>query len=328
MLLLVAARGGNIPTQQWIDDRSFAITAVYCDFHDTDQPLPPELRAPFDAILNAIGDADICGDALAGAERLLAQISANPANPPAINCPAKVRETGRPAIARRLAGLPGVIAPEIKATTGALLQAAADLSFPLLLRKPGFHTGRHFLYVEDRDGLAAAIAELPPGELLAIQYLDARGPDGMARKYRVMFIDGIAYPLHLAISADWKVHYFTADMATNPDYRAEEQRFLADMQAALGPRAMQALAAIRSALDLDYAGIDFALSADGSLLLFEANATMNFYTWYDDPRFAYLDRAIPPAQAALRDLLGLLPMPAIAVPRPGIARRRAPSSRR
>ena len=29
-------------------------------------------------------------------------------------------------------------------------------------------------------------------------------------KYRVMFIDGVCHPLHLAISRDWKVHYFTA----------------------------------------------------------------------------------------------------------------------
>ena len=56
-------------------------------------------------------------------------------------------------------------------------------------------------------------------------------PDGMARKYRVMFIGGVAYPLHLAISADWKVHYFTAAMAADPAFRAEERRFLDDMPA-------------------------------------------------------------------------------------------------
>ena len=35
---------------------------------------------------------------------------------------------------------------------------------------------------------------MPGDDLLAIEYLDARGPDGMARKYRVMFIDGVALP--------------------------------------------------------------------------------------------------------------------------------------
>ena len=59
----------------------------------------------------------------------------------------------------------------------------------------------------------------------------------MARKYRVMFIGGAVYPLHLAISDDWKVHYFTAAMAANQAFRDEEQRFLEDMPSVLGERA-------------------------------------------------------------------------------------------
>ena len=125
----------------------------------------------------------------------------------------------------------------------------------------------------------------------------------MARKYRVMFVDGVAYPLHLAISRNWKVHYFTADMAANPAHRAEEERFLKDMPAVLGPRAMQALAAIQSALGLDYAGIDFALSADGSLLLFEANATMVINPPEPDPIWDYRRSAINRVLAAAKDML-------------------------
>ena len=84
----------------------------------------------------------------------------------------------------------------------------------------------------------------------------------MARKYRVMCIDGVLYPLHLAISANWKVHYLSADMATNPGYRAEESRFLEDMPGVLGATGMNALTAIGKMLDLDYVGFDFALAGD------------------------------------------------------------------
>jgi hypothetical protein len=146
--------------------------------------------------------------------------------------------------------------------------------FPLLLRVPGFHTGRHFRYVEHRAELADAVGALPGDKLLAIQYLDARGPDGMARKYRVMFIDRVLYPLHLAIAEDWKVHYFTSGMVGNAAWREEERRFLDDMPGILGQRAMAALTEICTTLGLDYAGVDFALANDGSVLLFEANATM------------------------------------------------------
>ena len=109
---------------------------------------------------------------------------------------------------------------------------------------------------------------------MAIEYLDPRGPDGLARKYRVIFIEGKMFPLHLTISHLWRVHYFTSGMADNAAHREEERRFLENMPAALGERAMAALDEIRSEVGLDYFGVDFALAADGSVLLFEANAAM------------------------------------------------------
>ncbi len=264
IIVLVAARGGNIPSRHWIDDRHFAITAIYTDFHELARPLPPHALA-----INLIGDADLCGEALVRAEHLLANSAA-----PVINPPARVRATGRTANARRLGELPGVITPKTETWARESLLQARDLSFPLLIRAPGFHAGQHFHRAENRDALTRIIATLPNAELLTMPILDARGSDGMARKYRVMFIGGVLYPVHLAISPDWKVHYFTAAMADNLSFREEERRFLDDMQGVLGPRAMAALAAISRTLGLDYAGADFAIAADGSVLLFEANATM------------------------------------------------------
>ena len=173
----------------------------------------------------------------------------------------------------------------------AILAGPLTLRFPLLLvlcaGLVSIPQRRHFRYVENRETLADAIAGLPGGELLAIRYHDARGPDRMARKYRAMFIDGVVYPWHLAISSDWKVHYFTAAMAANAAHREEERRFLDDMPAVLGGRAMAALGAIGKTLGLDYAGVDFALSPDGSLLVFEANATMVISPPAADPMWNY-----------------------------------------
>jgi hypothetical protein len=107
-----------------------------------------------------------------------------------------------------------------------------------------------------------------------------------------MFIDGVAYPLHLAISREWKVHYFTSDMAERADHRAEEAAFLADMTATLGERAVAALARINDALGLDYGGIDFGVSRSGEILLFEANATMVVIPPTDDPRWAHRRLAV------------------------------------
>ena len=107
-----------------------------------------------------------------------------------------------------------------------------------------------------------------------------------------MMIGGKIFPLHLAISRNWKVHYFTSDMADQPDHRAEELAFLTDMPSVIGGKAMAALAAICRALGLDYAGVDFGLSAAGDLLLFEANATMVIASPDGDPRWAYRRGAI------------------------------------
>lgn len=293
LLLLVAARGGNIPTRHWIDDRRFAVTAIHAEFYDRTQPLPSHAL-----VVNAIGDADLCGTALECAEAMLAGDKS-----PLINPPARVRATGRAANALRLARIPGVVTPKIVTLPRTAISAAGDPAFPLLLRAPGFHTGRHFVYVERRDELPRAVDSLPGDELLAIQYLDARGRDGLARKYRVMVIGDVLYPLHLAISDDWKVHYFTASMAEHAAHRDEESHFLSDMPAVLGQRATRALGAIGEMLGLDYAGIDFARGRDGSVIVFEANATMVIHPPGPEAMWDYRRDAIGGALEAAKKLL-------------------------
>jgi hypothetical protein len=172
-----------------------------------------------------------------------------------------------------------------------------DLAFPILLRTPGQHTGRHFGIAHDRRRLDALLEDLPGDALFVIPYLDARGADGLHRKYRVMFIDDAIYPWHLAISRDWKVHYFTAAMAEDAAHRAEEQFFLGNMAQALGARAMVALDALKNRLGLDYAGADFALDAAGNVLLFEANAAM---VMHPPPPGEMWDYRRPATEAARR----------------------------
>jgi hypothetical protein len=290
LLQLVSSGGGNIPTAAFLDDCTFLTSVIVTDYLDPSTPLPPHRL-----IFNAIGDADLCEPALEAAARLIARSSA-----PVINDPRAVMKTGRISNARRLGAVPGVVTPRTIALARDLLAgpdgagsiANRGFSFPLLLRSPGYHTGRNFVLVASAAELSAAAAALPGNDLLVIEYLDARGRDGNARKYRVMMIAGRIYPLHLAISRQWKVHYFTSDMADQPDHRLEEASFLGDMPAALGDKAIAALEQIRDALGLDYGGIDFGLGPDGDLLLFEANATMVIAPPGPDERWAYRRTAI------------------------------------
>jgi glutathione synthase/RimK-type ligase-like ATP-grasp enzyme len=118
-----------------------------------------------------------------------------------------------------------------------------------------------------------------------------------------MMIEDELYPLHMAASTEWKVHYFTSAMADRPDLRAEEAAFLAHMPKAIGPRAMAALRAIQGRLGLDYAGIDFGLSPHGDLLVFETNATMTITPPDADPIWNYRREAIARALDAAKTML-------------------------
>ena len=292
VLLLVSVKLGNVGTRQFLDDRTFEVTAAHAEFIEPDTPLPPH-----DLVFNAIGDADLCALALAQATAVIARTAV-----PVLNRPEQVRLTGRTGTTKLFADLPGVVLPRVRQLPRAVVPAEIR-DFPMLLRAVGFHTGRYFVRVERSQDLAPALAALPGEDILVIEPLDARGADGMHRKYRVMIIDGELYPLHLAISHDWKVHYFTGAMQENPAYREEELRFLQDMPGVLGARAMSALTAIAQRMGLDYGGVDFALAPDGSLLLFEANATMAILMPGRDPLWDYRRPAIQRALDEARKLV-------------------------
>jgi Tetratricopeptide repeat len=301
VLLLVSALGGNIPTAALLDQRQFHVTVLVAEYAPPDLALPPH-----DVVFNSIGDADLCGEGLEAAERIVARTDR-----PVLNHPSAVARTGRVGNAERLHGITGAVTPRMASIARELLAGlggvaaltARNFDFPLLLRAPGFHTGRHFVRVTRPDDLADAAQSLPGDTLSVIAHLDASGADGKFRKYRVMIVDRRLYPLHLAVSSDWKVHYFTADMAHSAAHRAEDAAFLADMTAVLGARGLAALQAIADTLALDYGGVDFALSSAGDILFFEANATMAVYPPTSDPKWAYRGPAVERVVSATQTML-------------------------
>jgi hypothetical protein len=297
VLLLVSGRGGDVIAHPFLDDRTIETTMLVPDGVRAGTPLPPH-----DLVFNAIGDADRCAPALERARVLLAGSTAR-----TINDPARVLRTGRATLAARIGTIDGAVVPRIERVTRASLVpetlAASGWQYPLLLRTPGFHAGRHVARIADAASLDGALASLPGDELFAIAFADTRSADGLFRKYRVVVVGGELLPVHLAISHDWMVHYFSAQMAENDAYRAEERRFLDDPRAALGSGVLATLAAIGAALDLDYGGVDFGIDADGRVVVFEANATMAVVPPERDDRWAYRRPAYDAVVAAMRALI-------------------------
>ena len=294
-LLTIASALHAIRYELFADATLMQNTVLYTQGYDLARPLPEH-----DVVLVAVADVESDAAALAIAAQIVRRTSA-----PVLNDPKRVMRTSRIEQSARLAGIADVVvAPVTSVSRTELLRTGAGeparrggIGYPLLLRSPGFHNGRYFELVHDEAQLASVARSMPGEDLLLIDYVDTRSPDGLVRKYRVMTIGGALYPVHLAISPNWKVHYASSAMAGDAALRAEEAAFLRGMEGALGERAVAALGAIATAMGLDYGGIDFGLTVDGRVVVFEANGAMAIFVPDADPRWDYRR---PSMMAALR----------------------------
>jgi hypothetical protein len=298
VLLLTNSGKGNVPLGALLPAATTTCITWYVEYADDAQErdLPP-----FDVAFNVIGNADVMEESLARVSRFHARI-------PVLNPPAAVGRTRRDVLPQLLAGIPGVVSPptvrvpKMAMPVVAERLAAAGIGYPVLLRPIVTHGGEGI----QRCDTAADLAAVPLPEADAVYaagHHDYRSPDGYYRKYRMIFIDRVAYAYHLAISPRWLVHYFSADMLAAPWKREEERRFLEDPAAVLGAAAMAAVAAIGRRIDLDFAGIDFAILDTGEVLVFEANATMLVHLQDPIEDFPYKHAAIPAIFAAFTALL-------------------------
>ncbi len=298
LLILGSAQEGNIPWRFLIDHRRFDCTSIALEYWDASKPLPAH-----DLCFNAIGDADRCREVLEKAALL--QRSA-----PLINRPEQVLRTGRFTLGQQLASLDGVRVPrmawlecnptEVSTLLGLLQQEG--LAFPLLVRSMGYHGGQFFEQVAQAAQLPDILSQLPGSRWLALEYLDTRDAAGRFRKFRMMCIDGLLYPIHLALASHWKVHYFSADLQQDVAARAEESRFLQNPGEYLGSAVMHTLQVVAKTIALDYFGIDFGVNDQGEVLLFEANATMVLHPPTNDPEWDYRRPAVQQAIEATRAL--------------------------
>jgi len=229
-----------------------------------------------------------------------------------INRPEGVLRSTRDQVARQLSGIAGLLVPKAirlrGAKTAVSLQAIerAGVSFPLILREAGTHTGRIVGRFDSIDSLREAL-ELATGELIATEFVDFRSADGLYRKYRFFFIGQRLIFRHMLASDDWNVHAKDRArvMAPRPELLEEEERLFGRPEGEFPAAVHAVLGDVRERMPLDYFGMDFGIARDGQVVLFEANATMNFFPFLEDPRFAYVKQCLEPAQQALRELIGI-----------------------
>ena len=257
--------------------------------------------AGYRTLVNLITEAEQNSKVLENLRKLLRGVPGR-----VINRPEAVLRTTRDQVARLLTGIPGLIVPKaIRLHGGALHQEIREGH--RILRQAGTHTGK---IVGLFDDLEEAIAALGPREHIATQFVDFASVDGLYRKYRVYFIGPHVVLRHMIVADSWNVHVKdrTRFMAEHPELVAEE-RALFESEDPFAPQVREVFRAVRERMPLDFFGMDFAITQAGEVVLFEANATMNFFPLWPtkDPQFIYLTKCLDPAQAAFRELLGLPP---------------------
>ncbi|MGC9271281.1 tetratricopeptide repeat protein [Acidiphilium sp.] len=287
VLVLTCGAAASVPLAHLLPRPRYAQIQWFIDYA---RPEQDRMLPDHDLIFNAIGDPDLMPALAAPVRRLLQETTR-----PILNHPDRVGQTQRSALPGMMAGLPDIVVPQVirlgRGDDAALTIARPPTTArPVIVRPIGSHGGSGLVKASSVAEIAAVLAR--HDAVYVTDFVEyRRADDGLYRKYRMIFVDRVPYPYHLAIARDWLVHYWTAGMADAPARRAEEERFLNDPAGTLGERGLAAVTAIGARLDLDYAGIDFSLLPDGRVLVFEANATMLVHP-ETEPMFAYKNPAV------------------------------------
>lgn len=296
-------RGGNISDEHLLDRSKYTIiNYLILDDNILSRKDTPE----FDIIVNMITDPDVEIKSL----DTLAAFIENNSGIPVINRPEHVIKTTRDGNYRRLKGADGILFPRTVRLAGGdrgdVLGRLEDsgFSFPILARESGTHTGRTFEKLDDPGNLETYLSATNASELYLTQYVESLFRGEYFRKMRVFLIDGRLYPVVLHIDDVWNVHGGNRKemMLKHPWMMDEEKAFMADCRGYLGARRHALLEGLHEDIGLDFFGIDFTLTGDGTILVYELNPTMR-HSFDHARKFPYLTPYLENISAAFDRML-------------------------
>jgi len=160
----------------------------------------------------------------------------------------------------------------------------SEFDFPVLVGKTVNKLRVAFFKADNVDQLRDAIkrydcySNIP---IYVIQFHESRHPCGQFLRYRAMFIDGVLYPGRMYLSQSWRATSVTdpAQAAiVDADNQDQERLWLNHPEEVIGLENVEALHRVNEVLGLDIIGIDFGLSEDGEIIIFEANPGLNLLT--------------------------------------------------
>ncbi|HUN28816.1 MAG TPA: hypothetical protein VMV65_03340 [Alphaproteobacteria bacterium] len=285
----------NIPVDFLFDQDTTTVHKLYLvDEHD----LNAQVAVRYDVVWNIIAESPEALPCLALANRFM-----HAQRKPTLNAPARVITTGRSLLDSTLSGTGARVAPVVVVETERLRNAALPLAFPLIARPLGSHAGAGLERLEGPDACEPYTQRNPSDRYFVSSFIDYASPDGYFRKYRIVFVEGVPYPVHLAISPNWMIHYYNAPMREHEWMRKEESAFLEDPRSAFdGPR-FETLVRIGAAVGLEYFGIDCGIDREGNVLVFEADAAMLVHTSDPIDLYPYKHQFVPRIYQAVEQMI-------------------------
>ncbi len=233
-----------------------------------------------DLMLNTVAEPDTERRSLESLDRFLA----GRPDIALINHPARVLETTRDNNWRRFSKIAGLAFPRTERLAKGAMDAPAlvrriremGFAYPMILRETGTHTARTVILADDADEAERYFAKAKGTEFYVIEYIEERLDGGFFNKKRMFCIDGVLYPVVSHIDTVWNVHGMNrlTVMRNAPWMQEQEQAYIKDPASAIGAENHKILQGLHDVVGLDFFGIDFTVRADGSLLIFEVNASM------------------------------------------------------
>lgn len=168
-----------------------------------------------------------------------------------------------------------------------------ELRYPLLVRDDRGH-GRPSILVREPSELSTVPWQNIYSPMIA-EFIDTCSPnDGNYRKYRCIVVGNHAVPRHLLVNKHWEVR--PEKRLLSDAFRQEELDFVSRPSDHEGQLVYAA-----QLLGLDIAGIDYSLTADGEVVLWEANPVPNLNVPPSD-RAGHLLPAVHRSYAAIARL--------------------------
>lgn len=285
--------GGNTPVEFLVGDGGIDLFTLYLR---PGESLPRDLP-DHDAVMPIMPDDRRCRPVLDALTPALAHWPR-----PVINPPDAIARLDRDRLCTVIEGVPGVsIPPTRRIATGAALTAWNDV--PLVVRPVGSHAGQGLARVHSRAEYADYLTSSTAPEIFLQPFVDYRSADRLYRKYRVVLIDGHAYPVHMAMGPSWSLWYLNAEMERHLERRAEEQTFMDGFATGFGKRHECAFGDIARRVGLEYVGLDCAETRDGRLLVFEADNALIVHDMDPPDVFPYKVRHMRRLFAGFQEML-------------------------